>query len=172
MSATRNGTRRFKVGDWVSFPYGTRNLIAQVIEDRGPLGINRRRIYRVLVDREPDEPDSFEMPEDDLATVPPPDRAAVKQYLKNGGLLAILRSHLCEKRDQPRVWLTYTPRGAVTHTFSPERGVIGGARVPFFALHEEKVGADKMADVLSLLERLGRSGTDAEEILAAVGIAD
>ena len=32
MNAIRNKRGRFKVGDWVAFPYGTRNLVAQVVE--------------------------------------------------------------------------------------------------------------------------------------------
>src|SRR5882757_6660631 len=136
MNRRKKGTERFKVGDWVSFLYGTGNLVAQVIETRGPLGINRRPLYRILVSREPDEPDSFEMPEDEMEPASPPDKAAVIKYLKHGGLVAILQSHLRREREQPRAWLTYTPRGGVTHTFAAARGVIGGSPVPYFALHE------------------------------------
>src|SRR5947209_3027980 len=117
MSAIRKKNGRFKVGDWVAFPYGNKDLIAQVVEERGPLGINRRHLYRILVPRESGEPDSFEMPEDELAAAAPPDKAAIIQYLKEGGLVEMLQSNLSAGRDQPRVWLTYTPRGQISHTF-------------------------------------------------------
>src|SRR6266849_3466680 len=105
MSTTKKNNGRFKVGDWVAFPYGNKNLIAQVVEARGPLGINRRHLYRILVPREFDEPDSFEMPEDELAAAAPPDKPAIIQYLKGGGLEEMLRSHLSGGREQPKVWL-------------------------------------------------------------------
>jgi hypothetical protein len=63
---------RFKVGDWVSFQFGTRSVVAQVIEARGPIGVNGRRLYRIRLDREFTEPDMFEMPEDDLQAASPP----------------------------------------------------------------------------------------------------
>lgn len=34
MSTTKK-CGRFKVGDWVEFPYGARRLIAEVVETRG-----------------------------------------------------------------------------------------------------------------------------------------
>jgi hypothetical protein len=47
--------------------------------------------------------------------------------------------------------------------------VIGGATVPFFALHEEKVFTGKKAAVLVFLTSFGLSNHDAEDVLAAVG---
>src|SRR5437879_1328503 len=128
MRTQRKPAPRFRVGDWVSFVYGRRRVWAQVIEDRGPLGVKRRRLYRVRLDQDSGEPITFEVPEDDVEAATP-DRAAVLRYLKEGGLLAILRSHLGGSQDQPRVWLTLVPGGAVTHTFAADRGLIGGARV-------------------------------------------
>jgi hypothetical protein len=72
MRTTDQQAGRFKVGDWVSFQYGTRSVVAQVIEARGPIGVNRRRLYRVRLAREFAEPDSFEMPEDELQAASPP----------------------------------------------------------------------------------------------------
>jgi hypothetical protein len=73
MKAADQEAGRFKVGDWVSFQYGARNVVAQVIEARGPIGVNRRRLYRVRLAREFAEPDSFEMPEDELQAAPRPE---------------------------------------------------------------------------------------------------
>jgi hypothetical protein len=171
MSTIKKGPNRFKVWDWVSFRYGAENLIAQVIEARGPLGMNRRRLYRVRVARDIGDPDSFELPEDELEAASIPDREAVIEYMKRGGLVAILRSNLSGGKNQPNVWLTYTPRGSVTHTFIPERGVLGGATVPFSALHEGKVFAGKEEEVADFLTDFGLNRADAKLVLAAVGLA-
>jgi hypothetical protein len=171
MNATQKKATRFKVGDWVSFLYGTKNLIAQVMEERGPLGMNRRHLYRIRVPRDNGEPDAFEMPEDELEAASPPNKEAIIRYLKEGGLVAILRANLGGGRRQPKAWLTYTPRGAVSHTFSPECGVVGGVTVPFFALHEEKVFVGKENEVIGFLASLGLNRAEAEEVVAAVGTA-
>lgn len=171
MPTAKKEAERFRVGDWVSFPYGTKNLIAQVVEVRGPLGIDRRRLYRIRVTRDNEEVDSFEMPEDEMEAASPPDREAIINYLKEGGLVTILRANLGGGREHPKVWLTYTPRGGVTHTFVAERGVVGGAPIPFFALHEGKVFTGKEEEVAAFLMSFGIGRADAQAILAAVGSA-
>jgi hypothetical protein len=52
MSTTqsRHGTRSPRVGDVVSFPFGTYVAQGVVMEDRGPLGRGGERILRVRVD--------------------------------------------------------------------------------------------------------------------------
>jgi len=162
---------RFRVGDWVSFRYGTRSVVAQVIETRGPLGVNQRPLYRIQLARDSSDPDSFEMPEDELDAAVPPDREAVLNYLKDGGLVAILRGNLAGGRNPPRVWLTYTQRGEVTHTFTPERGVLGGETVPFFALQEDRVFSAKKDEVVGFLTSFGLTRDDAEAVVTAVGTA-
>lgn len=171
MSTTKKASGRFKAGDWVSFRYGTKDLTAQVVEARGPLGVNGRHLYRVRSARDGDEADYFEMPEDELEFASPPDQEAIIQYLKDGGLVAILRSNLGGGKKRPKVWLTYTPRAGVTHTFDADRGVVGGATVPFFALHEGKVFTGKEDEVSRFLETFGLSRKRIDEVLAAVGTA-
>jgi hypothetical protein len=39
--------RRFHKGDIVSFQLGTRWVQGTIVEDRGPIGVNGRRLYRV-----------------------------------------------------------------------------------------------------------------------------
>src|SRR4051794_28489870 len=118
--ATRAGAARFKVGDWVTFPYGVQRGVAQIIEDRGPLDFEGRHIYRVRLDREDIEPDLFEVSESSLDATPVPSKAAILKYLKEGGLVAILQSNLGGGKNQPRAWLTYTRQGDLTHTFLGE----------------------------------------------------
>ncbi len=74
-------------------------------------------------------------------------------------------------KDQPKVWLTYTPRGRVTHTFVRERGMVGGASVPFFALHEDRVFVGKKEVVAKFLASFGLNRAEAEQVIAAVGTA-
>jgi hypothetical protein len=171
MSARRNATRRFRVGDWVSMPGATSRAFAQIIEDRGPIGVNGRRLYRVRYDINPEEPHLFEMPEDELEPTVPPDRAAVIRYLKGGGLLDILRSNLGGGPNQPRAWLTFTSEGDATHTFDASRGVLGGKTVPFFGLHEYKVFTGKREQVIDFLMSFGLTRAEAEDIIQAVGTA-
>jgi hypothetical protein len=64
---------RFKVGDWVTFQFGVRSALAQVIEHRGALGgVEQRHLYRIRHDREDSEPDLFEIPEDEIEPASPP----------------------------------------------------------------------------------------------------
>jgi hypothetical protein len=74
MGGSRRLAPAFHLGDWVSFRYGMEGMRAQVIEDRGRLGVNGRRIYRLRVDRDWGESVTFEMSEDNLeaATAPVP----------------------------------------------------------------------------------------------------
>jgi hypothetical protein len=72
MKTARKLSRRFKVGDWVSFDYGIRRTIAQVVEDRGALGVQGRRLYRVRPMPSREDSHDFELAEEELepATVP------------------------------------------------------------------------------------------------------
>ena len=169
MSTTHQLAPQFQVGDWVSFPYGSRRVSAQVIEDRGPLGVGRRRLYRVRVGDESGESVAFEVPETDLSRVEL-DREQVIQYLKEGGLLAILRSNLGGGRGTPRAWLTLDTQGRPIHTSDPERGLVGGGAVPFFALQEYRVFAPKREEVVGFLSTFGLTPFEAEDVVRSVGM--
>jgi hypothetical protein len=162
---------RFRVGDWVSFAFGTSRWGAQVIEYRGPLGINGRHIYRLRRDQEYGEPDTFELSEEDLEAAGIPDKAVLLRYLRDGGLVAMLQENLVRRRERPRAWLSYTPQAELTHTCARDRGVLGGAPVPYFALIEEKVYSAKKEEVLDFLASLGLTRAEAEDVVRAVGTA-
>ncbi len=66
MRATKESPPRFRVNDWVSLLYGPRTVLAQIIEDRGPLGVRGRRLYRIRLALGQEEPTTFEAPEEDL----------------------------------------------------------------------------------------------------------
>jgi hypothetical protein len=170
MSTANKPRQRFKVGDWVSLDYGPRRVYSRVIEDRGPIGVNQRRLYRIRL-FEGSEDIDFEMPADDLDPAPALDKAAILRYLKEGGLVAMLRSNLTGDPNPPRVWLSYSPRGEVIHTFAAERGLIGGEAAPFFALLVDKVYRPKTEEVIEFLSSFGLSREEAEEVVRAVGTA-
>ena len=169
MASTHKNGNRFKAGDWVTFRYGTRNPVAQIAEARGALGVNGRRLYGIRVYRESDEPDLFELPEDELHAAVP-DKSEVVSYLKNH-LIEILGAGYSGGRNRSKVWLTYAAGGGMIHTFEPGRGVLGGDAIPCFALHGDKVFAPKKDDVESFLRSFGLTPTEAADVLSAAGTA-
>jgi hypothetical protein len=164
MSIVRARPPKFRLGDWVKFLYGVRPVFAQIIEDRGPLGRDRRRLYRIRLDWDLDESTEFEMPEDEMEKVVP-DKASILRYLKQGGLIEILQTNTQGGpiQNQPKVWLTFSPRGEVSYTQLAERGLIGsGATVPFYGFDPRK-----RPQVLTFLQSFGLTREEAEEVMEA-----
>lgn len=175
MSAIR-GRSLFHVGDRVRIGFGRRKLTGVIVEDRGAIGVRGRRLYQVNVPMDPFEPMMVELPEDEMEAVvagtepePQLETQRVMDYLANGGLISILRSNLSGGRNQPRVWLTLDNLGNVTHTFVPERGVIGGQTIPFGAVHGEKIFTAKQDSVVAILESFGLDRQAADRLIAEVG---
>lgn len=146
-----------------------------VVEDRGPIGVHGRRLIQISVPMDPFEPATIEVPEEELEAVSEPAAAAAAtvktkavEYLKNGGLIAILRSNTGGPH-QPRVWLCLDNLGNVTHTFSPERGLIGGEVVPFWTVHDDKIFEPKRDEVARYLSTFGLGERDIGEVILAVG---
>ena len=75
MRASRKLSGRFRVGDWVSLDYGLRKITAQVVEDRGLLGVHGRRLYRVRPMPSRGESFDFELAEEELEAGMEPDEA-------------------------------------------------------------------------------------------------
>ena len=90
---------------------------------------------------------------------------------QRGGLVALLRSNLGGGRDQPRAWLAFDARGGLVPTFAADRGLIGGAPVPFFALLGEQVFAAKEGEVIEFLTAFGLTRAEAAAVVRAVGTA-
>ena len=57
---------RFHKGDRVRFRLGIRSVRGVVKEDRGPIGVNGRRLYRVEFREELPLPSQIELPADQL----------------------------------------------------------------------------------------------------------
>jgi hypothetical protein len=160
---------RYKIGDVVGFWDGVRRAVARVLEPRGPLGVNRRHLYRLRVMTGADEPVVFEMPEEELDPAVPTEDEVVG-FLVTGGLVDMLGKHGKYGRNPARVWLTYNPIGVMTYTFFEEDGLVGGANVPPGALNDDgKIGRRKKGEVLQLLHSFGLSPACAESVMESVG---
>ena len=85
MSSTKSQPPRFRIGDWVKFDYGPKKVAARIVEDRGPLGVHGRRLYRVQLDEKLGDASTFEMPENELDATPPPVRQSYEvRYIRQG----------------------------------------------------------------------------------------
>jgi hypothetical protein len=150
-----------------------RKVTGTVVEDRGPVGAGGRRLYVVAVPNDPEDPDFHVRSEDELeqdtSPVRPLSSEEVQQFLETGGLISILRRNMAGGMNQPSVWLCRDSLGNVTFTFDEERGLAGGRRVPFFALHGEKVFTPKVEEVVEYITSLGLSEELARAIVANVG---
>ncbi len=83
MSSVKKAPPRFHIGDWVKFDYGPKKVSAMIVEDRGSLGIQGRRLYRVQLDEELGEASMFEVPENELETELPPVRLSYEvKYIR------------------------------------------------------------------------------------------
>lgn len=115
------------------------------------------------------------MPEDELAlednNIESISDGDIVNYLEHGGLVQILKANMSGGKNQPRVWLARDSLGNVVHTFIAERGSVGGATIPFFALHDNRVFTPKLDEVLSFLSTFGLSERDAKHVATAVGTA-
>lgn len=163
------------VGDNVRFTLGTTPVHGIVIDDRGPIGANRVRIFRIRVPYDHYDENVVEMPEDALALEnrndEPISQREIMNYLEQGGLVQILKSNMGGGNSRPRVWLGRDSLRNVVHTFIEERGSIGGSTVPHSALRRNRILAPKLQEVLKLLSTFGLSERDANQVVAAVGWA-
>jgi len=67
---TRSATRPPKVGDRVSVHIGTSDAEGIVVEDRGPIGVNGRRLLRVAVTMDQGaEPVAIEVPAEEARVI-------------------------------------------------------------------------------------------------------
>ena len=62
---------KFRVGDRVRMLHGFRGVIADVIEDRGRIGVRGRRLYRVKFRLDEWDEHTSEIPEESLEAVTP-----------------------------------------------------------------------------------------------------
>lgn len=166
----------FRVGDRVTFLRGAGREKGTVIEERGPIGVQGRRLYHVEVPNDPFDPTTYEVSEDEMERAGLPSEkerrlsaGEIMGYLRNGGLISILRSNMTGGKNQPRVWLSRDSLGNVTHTFYEERGLIGGETVPFWTVYEDSVFAPERDKVSKYLRTFGLNKSQAEDVIAGIG---
>ena len=68
---------KFKVGDWVSYPWSPERGVAKVIEIRGPLAPGGEQVYRLRRVLDWGEVREFERVESELQPAEPPEREPV-----------------------------------------------------------------------------------------------
>ncbi len=169
MANTKLPPTRFAIGDWVTVVYGAQPVLARVVEDRGPLGVNQRRLYSIELLLYGDEPCIFETPEENLQSADEC-KNAMSDYLRQGGLVDILKLNLSGGKKSVQVWLACSS-GDVEYTRDSERGGVGGAAVPFYALHKDRVFTPMKDEVIDFITTFGFNLDEAESIVRAVGVA-
>ena len=173
MSESGSTEKTFRVGDFVTVPW-SHPIVGEIVEDRGPIGGNRRRLYTVQVQLDPGKPFFLEANADELKPAEPEDRTIDKseilQFLKVGGLIAIL---MADGVRGQRVWLRTDSLGNVIHTFAPERGFLGGEVIPRRCLDGEppKLFLPKVDETETFLQSFGLSRDEALDVIRAVGTA-
>jgi hypothetical protein len=177
MSTTPKHTS-FRIGDRVRIELGPRKLTGVIVDDRGPLGIRGRRLFDIEIPLDPEEPMRLVMREDEMEAIAPGsesppfiDKKKAIAYLANGGLHSMLLENMAGGRNQPQAWLCLDTRGNITHTYYPERGVIGGQVIPSGAMREGRVFAPKRDVVATFLESFGLTHQEAERVISEVGTA-
>jgi hypothetical protein len=180
---TRNSkpVAKFRAGDRVQFECGwgkgRHTAWGTIVEDRGLIGINGRRLYHIDIPRDPylpDEPDRTMMGEEDLEpdaiSRVPLEKSEIIEYLKKR-LSEILGWNPSTERKDPVVWLGRDSSGKITYTFSPRRGLVGGKLIPEFArLLSRRIDARKKDEVAEFLLGFGLTPEEAEDVIQAVGV--
>lgn len=168
--ATASRALPFHEGDRVRFDFGGHQVTGKIIEDRGPLGVRGRRLYRVELPMDPYDPHIVSLAEDETELVPPGepppvlDRKKVIDYLPYA-LGSLLEANVPRKIPPPSVWLCLDNLGNITYTFNPERGLLGGESPPLAAVRNNKIVANKRDAVASFLESFGLSPNEAERVM-------
>jgi hypothetical protein len=57
---------RYHVGEKVKFMYVRIPVVGEITEDRGPIGVGGRRLYRIRYSRPDSDPSYTELPEEEL----------------------------------------------------------------------------------------------------------
>src|SRR5208337_4730263 len=111
-----------------------------IVEDRGLLGIQGRRLYRVQLHKELGEASTFEVPENELETGPPPVRLSYKvKYIRP---------------DNTNVWHASTGKERVLKGVKA-KGAVAYITTPFY--EGERADDQRHAAVQVLLESIHTS---------------
>jgi hypothetical protein len=175
MKSVPQKATRFRFGDRVQFPMVHGKMKGVIVEDRGPHGVDGQHLFQISVPMDPFEPEMYFIKEGELEPAPESnDRAELTKerilaYLKNAGLTRMLRVDSPGRQFQPRAWLCVNQLGDITHTFAPERGLLGGGTVPYGALCFDRIRKSKVGEVVEFLEHFGLSKKEAEQLIREIG---
>ena len=168
-------TAAIKEGDKVWVPLAVGKVCGTVVEDRGPLGIGGRHLFRVSVPSDPYEAEDYVLAEDQIERLSAEDEkelmeplepGAVKQFLVEGGLISIL-----VRNTRERVWLRRDSYGHVIDTYVEGYSVTGGRVPPALALRGEKIFTPKQDEVIEFVKSFGLTDADARQVVSRVGTA-
>lgn len=173
MPQPKKVSRSFHVNDLVQFIVGKYTLVGKIIEDRGPIGADGRRLYRIETETGPEGTAVIELPANDLHALEPlmpPSSTEIVRYLARGGLISILRQNQSGGKHQPRAWICRDSLGNVIHTYMPERGIVGGDTIPFNAIHEhDRIFKPKLPEVRDFIKTFGLSEDECLSVIEQVG---
>jgi hypothetical protein len=162
------------VGDKVWIPLVAGRVCGTITEDRGALGADGSRLFRVVVPDDPYQSDEFTVQEEEITPLAPAELATLQkklsaaditEYFIGGGLVAIL------VRNSPeRVWLRRDTNGNIAFTYIEDYGIVGGRPAPQFALFGESIFEPQKNDVVEFIRSFGLSRQQAEQVIHAVGV--
>ena len=158
MKASRKLSPRFRVGDWVSFAYGLRRITAQIVEDRGALGVQGRRLYRVRPMPSREDSHDFELAEEELEPATEPDE--VRSGSTDAGAAPIPQAFdvVYIRRGDTRNWVA-TTKPTTGYGTVKARGAVGYTTAKWEGESEQ----EKFAVVNVLVD--DRPGMDARSII-------
>jgi hypothetical protein len=84
MKTVKQKPGKYRVGEWVSFLFGPRLVLGQILADRDPLDVSSRRFYTVRLDLTATEPWISRMAEEELQKTTEADRVAWQKTGKIG----------------------------------------------------------------------------------------
>jgi hypothetical protein len=119
MSIDKKRAPRFRVGDPISFLYGTKKVAGEIVEDRGTLGDHGRHLYRVRINAGQEDESSFELPEEVIESRDQ-DASSVRALgLRQEFNITYIRKQKTNK------WTATTKRGLLLYPGVKAKGAVG-----------------------------------------------
>ena len=168
---------KIRVGDRVAFDWVFNHLVGIVVEITAPILPGKKRLIRVSVPNDPYEEETYPITIDDISAVgdeiPTPEaitNAEAFDYIQNS-LLSIIYAGYDEHR-YARVWLKREHgNGFLTHTYVPDRGMLGGGGVPYDVLWNNKLKQSRLDEVRTFLKSFQLAHEQVESIIHKIGIS-
>jgi hypothetical protein len=164
MNSARDRSPRFRVGDLVKYSTGKQTVVAKVIEDRGPIGVNGRRLFRIQEELGQD----YELPEEYLE-------------LEEGSEPVTVRAGASKRPPSTQAFdIKYIRRSNTNHwsaTVERRQGLDGALSVGVVAYtsgswNAERQGDERLAIVTVLVDRGSKNGDPRPVIDEARRLAD